>query len=517
MKKTTKTALMIWGVIVLLMIAIYLGIGVYFSERFFPGSTVNGIDASGKTVAEVENMIANDVQDYTLTIIEKDDKTEQIYGADMLFEYVSDGAAQELKNTQNSFLWLKAYFKPQEYTMTTPTTYDKERLKKVMKALEAFDEKKVVKPENAYIEETEEGYVMVPEVEGNLLDEDKVYERLCQAVENGETEVDLVESDCYVKPEKTSENKKLKKKLATLQKYWKMTVTYEIGEKEETLNYQVFREWMTVTAKGEASFSWNHIADWIAALADKYDTFGKEQTFHTSLGETVKVKSETYGWKLDEETEADWLLETLKAGKSQRREPVWLEGAFARGEENDIGDTYVEIDITNQRMWFYKDGELMVDTPVVTGDATKEYDTPEGLYCIYDKEEMAILKGADNLTGKNYNTPVDFWLPFNGGIGIHDAKWRPMFGGTIYQGNGSHGCVNTPWDKAKIIFENAPVGTPVVVYKASVNQGAGAVSVSQPVENRVIDENGKEVKKEDQKQSESTEQAVPEDGVTTIE
>ena len=109
----------------------------------------------------------------------------------------------------------------------------------------------------------------------------------------------------------------------------------------------------------------------------------------------MTVTSMNYGWKMDEETEAAWLDETLKSGESATRQPQWLESAMARGEENDIGDTYVEIDITNQRMWFYKDGQCLVDTPVVTGDATKDgYETPLGLYCLFDKEAKAILRGA---------------------------------------------------------------------------------------------------------------------------
>ena len=35
--------------------------------------------------------------------MKKDNKTEQIDGADIQFEYVSDGAAQQLKYSQNSF------------------------------------------------------------------------------------------------------------------------------------------------------------------------------------------------------------------------------------------------------------------------------------------------------------------------------------------------------------------------------------------------------------------------------
>lgn len=131
-KKHSRTPLIVVGIVVLIMVAVYLGFGVYYMDRFFPGTTVNGIDVSGKTVKEVENLVANQVQDYVLRVHEKDNKTEQIDGADIQFEYVSDGAAQQLKYSQNSFLWINAYFHPQEYTMTTPTVYNKAKLKEAM-------------------------------------------------------------------------------------------------------------------------------------------------------------------------------------------------------------------------------------------------------------------------------------------------------------------------------------------------------------------------------------------------
>ena len=108
-----------------------------------------------------------------------------------------------------------------------------------------------------------------------------------------------------------------------------MTVTYEIGDASDVLDYQTFKDWMTVDSSGNVSFDWNHIADWIGQLADKYDTFGTDETFHTSLGETVTVTSMNYGWKMDEETEAAWLDETLKSGESATRQPQWLESAMA--------------------------------------------------------------------------------------------------------------------------------------------------------------------------------------------
>ena len=113
--------------------------------------------------------------------------------------------------------------------MTTPTVYNKAKLKEAMEKLDAFDSDKVTEPKDAYINETSSGFEIVEEVEGNQLDEDKVYELLCQAVTDGKTEVNLEESDCYLKPKKTSDNKKLKKKKTY---YYKVCAYHKVGKKK---------------------------------------------------------------------------------------------------------------------------------------------------------------------------------------------------------------------------------------------------------------------------------------------
>lgn len=472
MKKTGKIILGIFIIFFLAMIAIYLGVSVYFNERFFTGTVINGIDASTKTVSEVEDMIANDVQDYTLSVKLRGDKEEKISGAKIGFEYVSEGAVQELKDQQNSFMWLYAYFNPEDYTTSAKTTYDDEKLQAALKELDCFNEELVTKPENAYLKETAAGHVIEPEVEGNELDYDRTYEVVNNAVDAGETQVNLEENQCYKEPSVRQDNKNLNKQLATYNKYENMTVTYQIGERQEILDSATICSWMTVGKKGKATFDWNLMADWMSAMSDKYDTFGSSRPFLTSLGETVQVKSETYGWLMDEATEVAELEKILAEGVSTIREPVYLETARARGE-NDIGDTYVEVDYTNQRLWFYKNGELIVDTPVVTGNTAANMASPEGVFCIYNMDHLSLLKGED------YRTPVEFWMPFSGGVGLHDAAWRSSFGGTLYQGGGSHGCINIPYDNAAKIYSLLEIGDPVVCYSAPTNLGQGATSVAQ--------------------------------------
>ena len=119
--------------------------------------------------------------------------------------------------------------------------------------------------------------------------------------------------------------------------------------------------------------------------------------------------------------------------------------------------TYIEVSIAQQHMWFYENGKLLLDTDVVTGNKDSA-DTPTGTYSIESRAQDTTL------TGEGYSSFVSYWMGFYGGYGIHDASWRSSFGGDIYEGNGSHGCVNTPYEKVKIIYEHTDYGTPVYVY-----------------------------------------------------
>jgi len=489
MSKGTKIILSVFIIVILMVVVGYLAVGLYFNEHFFPGSVINGIDASSKTVEEVEELIAAEVEDYSIDVKLMADKMETIDGMEMNFEYVSDGGVQALKDGQNSFYWIYAYFNPEAYEMTTQTAYDAALLKEAMLSLDCFNEHKITKPANAYIKETPAGYELIEAVDGDQLDIEKSFTLLKEAVDSGEDEVDLTQGDCYLKPEITAEDSSLKREYEVLNKYFNQVITYIIGDRQEILDYTTTKEWLTFDDEMNVTANWNQVADWIAALADKNNTYGREMDFTTSLGEVVTVKHENYGWNMDQETETAVLMELLESGESAEREVVYLSTAMAYndGTGNDIGNTYVEIDYTNQRMWFYLRGELLVDTRIVTGNVSKDWASPEGIFCIYNKATMEILSGED------YNTPVDFWMPFTEGIGIHDAKWRNDFGGTLYQSSGSHGCINTPWDKAQIIFDNIEIGTPVVCYSAETNLGEGPIRVSQPKETRVINEDGEEV------------------------
>ena len=189
-----------------------------------------------------------------------------------------------------------------------------------------------------------------------------------------------------------------------------------------------------------------------------------------------------YGWKINQSEETEALKQILLSCESQEREPVYSQTA-ASHDANDYGNTYAEINLTAQHMFFYKEGKLVVESDFVSGNESRGWSTPAGVYPLTYKQRNATLKG------ENYATPVSYWMPFNGGIGMHDAYWRSSFGGRIYKTNGSHGCINLPPAVAKTIYENISAGMPVLCYHldgsgsgttSTTAQNGGAASETKP-------------------------------------
>lgn len=473
MRKRTTVLLAIVLFLLVCVLGTYGAIGIYYTTHFLKNTSINGIDVSDLTAAEAEALIAADAEEYRLVITGRDEEQETIQGTDFDYCFVSNGETEELLGEQNGFSWIFAYFSDgQSYSMDTSVTYDAEKLTAAVLAFSMMQTDQMVAPENAYVTLLEDGsYGIVAETEGTELDMEKVLAAVESAVASGKKSLNLEMAECYVTAEVTSEDESLIESVSLYNQYASMYVNYYMsGDVVVTLDSSVFMDWFSLDEENNPSFDYDSVAAWVETLADTYDTIGTYEPFVTSNGETVYVESVTYGWKMDRESETEALYNLLLAGQTEGRSPVWTNSALTRGT-NDIGDTYVEIDYTNQRMWYYKDGELLVETPVVTGNVSAGNASPEGMFYIVYKKQDAVL------TGETYETPVSYWMPFYGNVGIHDAdSWRSSYGGTIYMTNGSHGCINTPTAQAQTIFENIEAGTPVICYSSSTNYGYSTAS-----------------------------------------
>ena len=171
----------------------------------------------------------------------------------------------------------------------------------------------------------------------------------------------------------------------------------------------------------------------------------------------VTIDLGDYGWWMDVGQETQELIGLLERGEGGERVPVYRQTA-ASYESPDYGDSYVEINLTAQHMFLYQNGECVLESDFVSGNPGKGNATPPGIYGITYKERNATLNG------ETYSTPVNFWMPFNNNVGMHDATWRSEFGRNIYMTNGSHGCVNLPYAVAQEIYGYVEKNTPVICY-----------------------------------------------------
>ena len=179
--------------------------------------------------------------------------------------------------------------------------------------------------------------------------------------------------------------------------------------------------------------------DYVAQLAADHDTVGTERQFQTTSGRTVSVSGSAYGWKIDQDGEVAQLTQEIQSGAQTTREPVYSMRANSYGV-NDLGNTYIEVDLTEQYMWYYQDGNVIFESDIVSGLASDpERKTPPGIFTLYYKKSPDVLRGTKKADGTySYEQPVTYWMPFNGGIGFHDADWQPYFGGDRYLTGGSH-------------------------------------------------------------------------------
>ena len=122
-----------------------------------------------------------------------------------------------------------------------------------------------------------------------------------------------------------------------------------------------------------------------------------------------------------------------------------------------LTDVYVEVDIDNQRLTVYKNGEVVTSTDIVTGNLNG-FQTITGLYYAYNKETDQWMQGEDYLVFSKY------WIGIEGAYGLHDASWRTHFGKDFYVNGGSHGCVNIPVDAMPEIFDTVEVGDAIILF-----------------------------------------------------
>lgn len=463
-RKWKKAALIVLGSVFGLVAAVYLGFAVFFMSHFYFHTTINGTDFALKSVEDVETFMKSQVDDYSLTLLESDGTQEIIDGTEIGVAYKKSGELGELLKEQNPFLWPRALWENFEITASVGVDYDAQSLADKLASLECVKEENQVPPVSSRPEFDGNQFVPKKEETGSQIDQETFPEKVSEYIEGFLDTMDMTEESCYVKPKYLQDSPEVQAACDSMNQYLKASITYTFGSQSEVVDKAVISQWLTVDENMAVTFNEEKVTEYVTGLAQKYNTRGTQRTFVAGNGNTVNVEGGDYGWIIDQEAERGALLANIQNGEVVSREPAYKQKA-ASHDGADWGGTYVEVDLTNQNVYLFVNGSLVVSAPIVTGKPSAGDATPQGVYLIKYKTRNATLRGPKRADGSyEWESPVSFWMPFNGGIGLHDAPWQAAFGGSRYLTHGSHGCVNLQYNVAQTIYNNVQAGTPVVCH-----------------------------------------------------
>jgi len=471
---------------------------MYYQTHFFPNTSINGVDCSDMEIEPVIAMLDTWIDDYTLEVTGRDYKTGEsgavlgrILPDDIQLSFAGTREAVEsYMNQQEVYKWI--FNEGASYSLKQDIMFDEGMLAETVRNWEACREENMLKAEDAYISdysESDNRYDIIAETVGTELDVNKVIGLVNAAVSQRETVLDIESQDCYKTAAVLHDDEKLVNIVDTVNKWLGTSITYDWNGTEVKLDYRILKDWITLEKDGPV-LNEEEVVKFVKKQAALYDTYGKKRNFITALNVELTLPSGYYGWKTDVESESEALIQLIYQGSVDKKEPVYSSTAKKKGM-SDIGNSYVEADLTHQHLYLYQNGKVVLETDFVSGSmsSTPDCATPPGVFGLAYKTTNAVLRGA------NYRTPVNYWMPFYGNYGMHDATWRSEFGGDIYIAGGSHGCINLPLDMAAQIYQYVSTGFPVICYYYEVDPLAG-----QDEENESSEEGEEEDWEDDESQ-----------------
>ncbi|MDT2757569.1 L,D-transpeptidase family protein [Enterococcus asini] len=449
--------------VLLAVVALTTGYGVNasnYSDRFLPNTKINHTDISNLTVSEANKKLQEATAQTNFTITDNGTEWKKVSLADLGMKTDFSKELDNLLGDQNQWGWGMAYVFTSNSSDVNGLTLDEAQLDaaaaNIQTELNTLNESRT-KTADATLTKGPTGFTITPEVNGNSVNVDQVIKDLKAFVAKDQFTLDLM--DYTEKPTVLSTDATLQEQMNQLNQIAQIQANYTINGETFQIPTETISGWLTYT-DGKVSLDREQVKAYVTSLGERYNTSTNATKFNSTKRGEVSVPAGTYSWTIQPDSETDALMEAILAGAPFTRTPITAGSAAA--DTPLIGNTYIEVDLQNQHMWYYKDGAVALETDVVTGKPKSA--TPPGVNYIWEKKTNETLKGKND-DGTDYASPVAYWLPIDWtGVGIHDSDWQPAYGGDLYLTNGSHGCVNTPPDVMKTLYEAVEVGTPVLVF-----------------------------------------------------
>lgn len=445
----------------------YVGGATYFADVFPPGTTIDGQDVSLQRHEDVASAKSSSHDGYTLHATGNGlDIT--VSAADLGLTCDGTAYVDEATRDLNPWSWPLYLAQPLELSAEESVSFDETKLAAlVTPAVEAVTQDTTQLENHGIVYSAEQGaFVLDERATAKQLNVAAVIEVMKQAVIAQQAEVaigdECLEDSASLADTLNAANALLGAAGTTLSLN---------GTQVLDVPKDLVASWVRFGDDLSVSLDEDAVSEWVTANVGALDTAGKERTYTRPDGKQITVSGGSWGIVTNEAETTKVLLDALRGGTPQALDIPLRQsnGTVADANGRDWGNRYIDIDITEQHVRMYDDsGALIWESDCVTGDPTQDYDTPTGVNPINSNKAMnQTLKGLDyNGDGEpDYESYVTYWIPFVGNlVALHDADWRYYFGGTIYQGNGSHGCVNLPVGKAAELYELTRVGDCVVVH-----------------------------------------------------
>ena len=456
------------------LVAVFAAGTVYYSKHFLPGTHIGFADVSGMTAEEAQTVLRNAASEYSMTIITRGEETPDltVSGAELGVEVDPNVNVADLMADQSHASWFLPANDSRNIEVTNLASFDENLFNRWYQGTGYFTNDDKIPNEDIPVHYDEEGKQYIAGgVQGDRLRLNETRAAVETAVRELQGTLDLETAEAYqdpLLPEPTSEMVTLTNNLNS---YLATTITLDMGaDTTEIIGGDVLSQCLSYDSSYNVTFDQEALNQYIYDMEDRYDTIGSTRTFTTHSGGEIEISGGTYGWEMDGDATVAAVMEALQSGQQEVTIPtdtIFTQQGWAHnGPNGDIGDSYIELDMSAQTAYCFIDGEVVWSSSCVTGDVSKHRETPRGVYFIINKEREHIMRGDIQADGsREYETLAHYWMRVTwGGVGFHDGYWRDAFGGHIYYTNGSHGCINLPLEKAAALFDIVYDGIPVVSY-----------------------------------------------------
>lgn len=469
-RKTLRTVLVALAVCVS-VVGIYSAGFAYFSTHYYPGTQVVGIDAAGMTQDELSQAIDQRISSYEGHVA-NDTFNLTFTAADVDLACDAQELAKNLMLFQDASSWPAGIVGANARTeQDAGVTFDEQKLRAIVnEAVGAHNEgARLPVAATLALNSQKDAFYVVDERPGTALEPAAVYATVEEAVTHGEQEVALPASD-LVQPTYKAGDEATSVALEKANEALGLTFDLVRGDQvlahlspESFVGWLVVNDDLSLAADGPSAAAWAE--EWLWQTADYADDQNAYAVDSAALGESLSVALRARTGVASTEAAAAATVELPYVTT-----PRYLPGGGALNPtpwNAEVG-RYIDVDKKSQAACLYDaTGRVLWESLVTTGNETAENGTPLGRFGIYDKEADTFLLGLDkNEDGEpDYKVHVDWWMPFNGGVGFHDASWRTVFGGEEYVENGSGGCVNLPTEAAAALFAITHENETVIVHE----------------------------------------------------